>query len=75
MQPSSSCHIPELPLTIRVGLPQIENESTNRGRFSTRVTSFASYLERTIETRVAIYHGKMDFDTIGPTETNETEKN
>lgn len=52
----------------------IENESTNRGRFSTRVTSFASYLERTIETRVAIYHGKMDFDTIGPTETNETEK-
>lgn len=54
--------------------PTRENEPTNRGCFSAQVTSFASYLERALDTRVAIYHGKMDFDTIDPTETNETEK-
>ncbi len=37
-------------------------EAAGRGRFSAGVTNFASFLERSLETRVAIYHGKMDFD-------------
>lgn len=36
--------------------------SSGKGRFSAGVTNFASYLERSLDTRVAIYHGKMDFD-------------
>ena len=34
----------------------------NRGRLSARVNDFASYLERQLTTKVAIYHGKMDAD-------------
>ena len=39
-----------------------ENEPASKGRYSAGVTNFASYIERSLETRVAIYHGKMDFD-------------
>jgi len=36
--------------------------SPRAGRQNARVTAFASYLERQFGERVAIYHGKMDYD-------------
>ena len=44
------------------------------GRLSAKATNFASYLERQLETRVAIYHGKMDFDNHEETAGGEDEK-
>jgi ATP-dependent DNA helicase RecQ len=42
--------------------------SPNVGRMSAGVTSFASYLERVLNQRVSIYHGKMEADSeIGVT--------
>lgn len=39
-----------------------EDENSDAGRCSARVSDFASFLERKLRQRVAIYHGKMDFD-------------
>lgn len=39
-----------------------EKTTSKQGRFSAGVTGFASYLERTLERKVSIYHGKMDND-------------
>lgn len=39
-----------------------KKSSSKRGRYSAGVTGFASYLERVLKRRVAIYHGKMDND-------------
>jgi superfamily II DNA or RNA helicase len=37
-----------------------DSEDSRRGGRSYRVTHFAAYLERQLQTKVAIYHGKMD---------------
>ncbi|GAB6061204.1 hypothetical protein JCM31598_43210 [Desulfonatronum parangueonense] len=42
-------------------LPE-NNAPSSKGRYSAGVTNFGSYVERSLNTRVAIYHGKMDFD-------------
>lgn len=51
-----------------------ENASANRGRYSAGVTNFASYIERSLETRVAVYHGKMDSDKDDQRESQERER-
>lgn len=39
-----------------------DKESPLRGRKSARVTGFAEYVEKQLQTRIAIYNGKMDDD-------------
>ncbi|RRR66134.1 MAG: DEAD/DEAH box helicase [Candidatus Viridilinea halotolerans] len=40
------------------------NGEANQGRLSTGASTFASYLERALAERVAVYHGKMEFDSL-----------
>jgi len=48
---------------------------SKQGRYSAGVTGFASYLERKLRTRIAIYHGKMDNDSENPEDsTNSVSK-
>jgi ATP-dependent DNA helicase RecQ len=42
------------------------------GAQSTGVSYFASYLERTLGRKVAIYHGKMDSDDAGPDQDQDS---
>jgi len=44
--------------------------------FSAGVTNFASYLERSLDTRVNIYNGKMDYDIDATSfaQRNETDR-
>lgn len=51
-----------MPLTGNDSIGSTEDENSDAGRCSARVSDFASYLERKLRKRVAIYHGKMDFD-------------
>lgn len=39
-----------------------DKTTSNKGKYSSGVTGFASYLERKLGRRVAIYHGSMDSD-------------
>ena len=55
-------------------LPKAD-ESSAKGRLSTGVSNFASYLERSLEDTVAIYHGKMDFDQNDETPPSQKKVN
>lgn len=43
--------------------------TSRKGRYSAGVSGFASYLERALSQKVAIYHGKMDNDEQDPSES------
>ena len=48
-----------------------KNPFSQQGRNSAGVTDFASYLERKLNRRVAIYHGKMESEIEEPEETEK----
>jgi superfamily II DNA helicase RecQ len=51
------------------------DEDSQRGRLSAGVTPFASYLERVLKKRVAIYHSKIELDSKSDsTESEESNK-
>jgi len=50
------------------------DESAGKGRFSAGVTNFASYLERSLDTHVTIYHSKMDYDRDEASSTTQEDK-
>lgn len=39
---------------------RLSKDESQRGRYSSGVTMFASYLERTLKQRVSVYHGQME---------------
>ena len=54
--------------------PEKNPQSSQLGRFSAGVTRFASYLERRLRRRVAIYHSKMETDSTDDGETHDGEQ-
>ena len=50
---------------------QNSDTSQNIGRLSSRVSDFSAFLERDLGERVAIYHGKMEFDQEVETDVHE----
>ncbi len=51
-------------------LPHQSGENSLRGRMSSGVTPFASYIERILEKRISIYHSRMDYDNNAAAEKN-----
>ncbi|WP_129677366.1 DEAD/DEAH box helicase [Candidatus Chloroploca sp. Khr17] len=50
------------------------NSEANQGRLSPGASSFASYLERALAERVAVYHGRMEFDSASAAPEDDEEE-